>query len=79
MAERRGSIGQPRAGSPASDDIWQAATLLIGVYGRDAASYADSQRVVQEDLGDFDGAHTWTLIASEIDQLIRAAPRDQLH
>ena len=69
---------QPKA-KRALHDIWQAATLLIGVYGRDAANYADGRRTEQEQIGDSDAARTWTLIASEIEHLMHTAPAAHLH
>ncbi len=62
-----------------SDDIWQAATLLIGVYGRDAVMYADHRRGERQELGDLDAAGTWNLIACEIEHLMRTGPAVNLH
>ncbi len=62
-----------------SDDIWQAATLLIGVYGRDAMTYADDRRSERQEHGDLDAARTWNLIAFEIEQLMHTAPAVNLH
>ncbi len=62
-----------------SDDIWQAATLLIGVYGRDAVTYADHRRGERRELGDLDAARTWNLIACEIEHLMGTAPAVNLH
>lgn len=79
MAERKRRTGNPEPDLPSRDDIWQAATLLIGVYGRDAAHYADGRRSEQEEIGDSDAARTWNLIASEIEQLMQRAPAARLH
>ena len=79
MAERKRSAGKSGADLPSRDDIWQAATLLIGVYGREAVHYADGRRSEQEEIGDSDAARTWNLIASEIEQLMETAPAAQLH
>lgn len=79
MAERKRRSAHPGPHGPSRDDIWQAATLLIGVYGRDAVNYADGRRSEQEEVGDSDAARTWTLIASEIEHLMRTAPAVRLH
>ena len=79
MAERKRSVCKSGADLPSRDDIWQAATLLIGVYGREAVHYADGRRSEQEEIGDSDAARTWNLIASEIEQLMETAPAAQLH
>ncbi len=79
MAERRRHKVRPEYGGPSSDDIWQAATLLIGVYGRDAVTYADHRRSERRELGDLDAARTWNLIACEIEHLMGTAPADNLH
>jgi len=79
LAERRRKIVRPEGHGPSNDDIWQAATLLIGVYGREAMAYADLRRCEQQDHGDWDAARTWNLIASEIEQLMQRAPAVQLH
>ena len=79
MAERRRNFERSEDRGPSNDDIWQAATLLIGVYGRDAVTYADHRRSERESIGDADAAQTWNLIASEIEQLMRLASTDRLH
>ncbi len=79
MAERRRRKVRSGCGEPSSDDIWQAATLLIGVYGRDAAAYADHRRSERQEHGDLNAARTWNLIASEIEQLMVTAPSFHLH
>ena len=79
MAECRRPEVRPGCGGPSSDDIWQAATLLIGVYGRDAVTYADDRRSERQEHGDLDAARTWNLIAFEIEQLMHTAPAVNLH
>jgi hypothetical protein len=79
LAERRRHGLRPPSDGPSSNDIWQAATLLIGVYGQEAVAYADHRRDEQHRLGDFDAAETWSLIVSEIEQLMRTAPASHLH
>ena len=79
MAERRRQIPRPECAGPSSNDIWQAATLLIGVYGRDAVAYADHRRSERQEHGDLVAAQTWNLIVAEIEQLMRIAPTSHLH
>jgi len=79
LAERRRQIPQPESAGPSSNDIWQAATLLIGVYGRDAVAYADHRRSERQEDGDIAAAQTWNLIVAEIEQLMRIAPTSHLH
>lgn len=79
MAERRRKIVQSERQGPSKEDIWQAATLLIGVYGRDAMAYADIRRSEHEDIGDSDAARTWHLIVSQIEHLLQSAPAVSLH
>lgn len=64
---------------PSRDDIWQAATLLVGVYGRDAVEYADIRRSERQELGDTEAARTWHLIISQIEHLLQNAPAATLH
>lgn len=64
---------------PSRDDIWQAATLLIGVYGRDAVEYADDRRNERQEHGDDAAAQTWHLIISQIEHLLQGAPANHLH
>ena len=79
MAERRRHDVRPESEKPSRDDIWQAATLLIGVYGRDAMIYANHRRSEQEEIGDSDAARTWHLIISQIEHLLQSAPAVSLH
>lgn len=79
MAERKRRIEDPPAQGPSRDDIWQAATLLIGVYGRDAVEYADFRRSERQELGDAAAAQTWHLIVSQIENLLKDAPAARLH
>jgi hypothetical protein len=64
---------------PSGDDILQAATLLIGVYGRDAAAYADGRRSEVETCGDAVATRTWQSIVTQIEHLLQSAPVTQLH
>ncbi len=64
---------------PSGDDILQAATLLIGVYGRDAATYADGRRSEVENCGDAVATRTWESIVTQIEHLLRFTPITQLH
>ncbi len=59
---------------PSDDDIWQAASLLIGVYGRDAPAYAVQRKDDLEDCGDRTGAMTWRLILSQVEALLHGSP-----
>lgn len=79
MAERKRNIRHPGGVTPSRDDIWQAATLLIGVYGRDAMDYADCRRSERQKIGDMAAARTWNLIASQIEHLLHSAPASRLH
>jgi hypothetical protein len=79
LAERRRHKVRPECGGPSRDDIWQAATLLIGVYGRDAMEYADDRRSEQHEHGDLAAARTWHLIISQIEHLLQGAPVAYLH
>jgi hypothetical protein len=55
-------------------DIWQAASLLIGLYGHEAPGYADGQRSEHFAAGDSGGTVVWDLIMREIDRLLDGAP-----
>ncbi len=79
MAERRRHIVRPECEEPSGDDIWQAATLLVGVYGRDAMEYADGRRSERQEHGDMTAAQTWHLIISQIEHLLQGAPAAYLH
>jgi len=79
LAERRRTRAPSDGGAPSREDIWQAATLLIGVYGREAAAYADGRRSERQEYGDHTAARTWHLIASEIEHLLGTAPAHALH
>lgn len=79
LAERKRNRIRAEHGKPSREDIWQAATLLIGVYGRDAAAYADDRRSERQEHGDLTAARTWHLIVSEIEQLMGTAPSHALH
>ena len=80
MAERkRKNEERPAPAAPSRADVWQAATLLLGVYGRDAVEYADFRRCERQELGDAAAAQTWHLISSQIEQLLKGAPATHLH
>lgn len=79
MAERKRNIERLDGDMPSRDDIWQAANLLIGVYGRDAVEYADGRRSEQQEIGDLAAAQTWHLIVSQIQHLLQDAPAAHLH
>lgn len=79
MAERKRRTTEQAAASPSRDDIWQAATLLIGVYGREAMEYADHRRSERVEHGDEAAAQTWNLIVSQIEHLLADAPATHLH
>ncbi len=79
MAERRRKTVRTEGHGPSNDDIWQAATLLIGVYGRDAVEYADYRRGERQEHGDMAAAQTWHLIISQIEHLLQGAPAAYLH
>ncbi len=64
---------------PSGDDILQAAMLLIGVYGRDAATYADGRHSEVENCGDAVATGTWESIVTQIEHLLRSTPVTQLH
>ena len=64
---------------PSGDDILQAATPLVGVYGRDAATYADGRRSEVENCGDAVATRTWESIVTQIEHLLRITPVTQLH
>ena len=79
MAERKRQVPCGDGAVPSRDDIWQAATLLIGVYGREAMEYADGRRSERQESGDATAAQTWNLIVSEIEHLLQDAPAGSLH
>ncbi len=79
LAERKRNIGRAGGDMPSHDDIWQAATLLIGVYGRDAVEYADDRRSDRQEHGDMAAEQTWHLIISQIEHLLQGAPATHLH
>ncbi len=55
-------------------DAWQSASLLVGLYGTNAADYANDRRRRVRQSGDWVATRTWDLIVSEIEHLLRAAP-----
>lgn len=59
------------AGVHVIHDVWQAASLLVGLFGRDAGTYAAEKLarcVAERDLG---GVTTWSLIGAQIDLLLK--------
>ncbi len=64
---------------PSSNDIWQAASLLIGVYGEEAVDYANGRGSALRRTGDLAAAGTWDLIASQIERLLQTAPVARPH
>ena len=60
-------------------DAWQAASLLVGLYGIDAVDYADARKAQMHDDGDLAGAQTWELIVVQINRLLRTAPNVRLN
>ncbi len=75
-----GESADPRAQrQPSNADIWQAASLLIGVYGRQAADYARQRRDRLADGEDGPGAMVWELILSRIEGLVLCAPPRNLN
>lgn len=66
--------GDERAPSMArthlAHDAWQAASLLIGLFGSDASNYAAEKMASCMATRDLVGATTWNLIASQIDLLL---------
>ena len=55
-------------------DAWQAASLLVGLYGESAAEYANARRRRVQQNGDLVATRTWDLIVSEVKRLVKAAP-----
>ena len=75
-----GESASPRAQrQPSNVDIWQAASLLIGVYGCQAADYATQRRDRLADGEDRPGAMIWELIFSRIEVLLHYAPSPNLN
>lgn len=58
------------AGTHMHHDAWQAASLLVGLFGIDAGSYAAEKLAVCLAARDLAGATTWSLISSQIDLLL---------
>ncbi len=55
-------------------DAWQAASLLVGLYGPKAADYANGRRERVRQNGDLVAARTWDLIVSQVEHLLHGAP-----
>ena len=66
------SLKSPR--QPKDYDAWQAASLLVGLYGDSATDYANGRRTRERQSGDWMATRTWDLILSEIERLLSAAP-----
>ena len=50
-------------------DVWQAASLLIGLYGRQALGYAIMRRDTLRAEGDVAGSETWNLIRFKVQEM----------
>ncbi len=50
-------------------DVWQAASLLIGLYGHQALGYAITRRDALRTEGDVAGSETWDLIRFKIEEM----------
>ncbi len=50
-------------------DVWQAASLLIGLYGLQALGYAITRRDTLRAEGDVAGSETWNLIRFKIEEM----------
>ena len=59
---------------PTSYDVWQAASLLVGLLGADAVSYVGGRHSAANETDDPDVAKTWQRISCEVEQLLRTAP-----
>jgi len=55
-------------------DAWQAASLLIGLYGPNAVEYANGRRERVRQSGDLVATRTWDLIVSQVEHLLHGAP-----
>lgn len=64
---------------PSSDDIFQAAALLVGVYGPQAVDHAVQQKDHLDGRGDQPGVMVWELILSRIEVLLHYAPPRNLN
>ena len=65
--------------APSHHDIWQAAALLVGVYGSQAVDYATERETKLRQEKDFAGTKTWGRIVDQIVSLLHAAPTSPLH
>ena len=65
--------------APSHHDIWQAAALLVGVYGSQAVDYATERKNRLHRENDFAGTKTWGRIVDQIVSLLHAAPTSPLH
>ncbi len=64
------TVGQ----SPTSYDVWQAASLLVGLLGADAISYAGGRASAASETDDPAAGKTWQRIACQIEHLLGTAP-----
>ncbi len=72
-------LGMETGSKTSTYDIWQAASLLVGLYGEEAAIYASARGKHHHLEGDLTGAATWGLIATEIAGLLQEAPLALTH
>ena len=59
---------------PKPYDVWQAASLLVGLYGDEAIGYAVTRRHRHQVERDQTGKETWQLIEFQIKHLIGKSP-----
>lgn len=62
--------------SPTSYDVWQAASLLVGLLGADAVIYAGGRYSAASETDDPRACKTWRRIACQVEHLLSTAPRD---
>jgi hypothetical protein len=76
MSEVKGFFSEPLEPQrqPKNYDAWQAASLLVGLYGNSAADYANDRRTRERQSGDWMATRTWDLIVTEIERMLLAAP-----
>jgi hypothetical protein len=60
--------------SPTGYDIWQAASLLVGLLGADAVIYAGGRYSAASETDDSAAGETWQRIACQVEHLLRTAP-----
>lgn len=59
---------------PTSFDVWQAASLLIGLLGADAVPYVGGRYSATSETDEPDVAKTWQRISCEVEHLLSTAP-----